>query len=98
MTITRPPHGGAGLTCLPANLLGRYLVGELVTHNDMMTDTSPWVAYWLPDHHGRRIHWLLTHDTNGQPIQPLDRPSTCACACDYCTRGDHCDTATCANG
>lgn len=53
---------GATLTVMPADTLGRYLVGDMVSYQDMFDDVSPWVRYWLPNHHGRRLSWLLNRE------------------------------------
>lgn len=58
----------ATLTVEPADLLGRYLIGEVVTREQLMADTSPWVRYWLPNYHGRRLQRMLAW-----PIE-LDSP------------------------
>lgn len=52
----KPP---ATLTVMPADTLGRYLVGDIISHTDMMTDPSPWVRFWLPNNHGTRIQTML---------------------------------------
>jgi hypothetical protein len=56
------PHGMTNYLG-PCDTLGRYLVGDIVTFNDIITDHSPFVRCYIPDYHQRRIRAMLDMST-----------------------------------
>jgi hypothetical protein len=61
----------------PCDTLGRYLVGDVVTFRDIITDQSPFAWVLIPDYHHHRLIAMLNMTTpRGMvPATPYPNPT-----------------------